>query len=154
MEYPAISRGIKYYIIHCAYTKADQDFDVEDIRRWHKAKGWMDIGYNRFVKRDGTLQEGRDLRHWGAHTLGHNHDSIGVCYAGGKSDDGKPEDNITPGQFNSIIKDFMKWQEVYPDLVMAGHNQFNVRACPCFDVREYAAKHGMPYFEGELKVKL
>lgn len=154
MKYPLVPRRIEYYIIHCAYTKAHQDFDVEDVRRWHKAKGWVDIGYNRFVKRDGTIQEGRGLHIYGAHTIGANHNSIGVCYAGGKGDDGKPEDNITVDQFNAIIKDFMKWREVYPDLLMAGHNQFNTRACPSFDVRDYAAKHGMPYYDGKLKVKL
>ena len=55
---------------------------VEMIRRWHIQRGFSDIGYAAVVRRDGSIEYGRDHRDTGAHALGKNHDSIGVCLEG------------------------------------------------------------------------
>lgn len=137
-------RDIKYLIIHCAYTKRSMDISADDVRRWHKAKGWRDIGYNYYIKFDGTIEEGRDLKHTGAHTIGHNHDSIAICLEGGMSEQGKPEDTLTVDQWKSVTKIYLEAVKIYPGIILAGHNQFNNKHCPCFDVREYANKHNIP----------
>ena len=144
MNIPKVNRDIKYLIIHCAYTKRSMDIDVNDVRRWHKAKGWRDVGYNFYIKFDGTIQQGRDLLYTGAHTLGHNHDSIGVCLEGGMSEQGKPQDTLTVDQWKSVIKIYLEAVKTYPNILLSGHNQFNNKPCPSFDVREYADKHNIP----------
>jgi len=136
------NREIKYLIIHCAYTKESMDIDADDIDRWHKAKGWAGIGYNHYIKFDGTRQEGRTLNRAGAHTLGYNNNSIGVCLEGGMSEDGKPKDTLTIDQWVEVLRLFREYKQLYPNLILAGHNQLNKKSCPSFDVREYADKYG------------
>jgi N-acetylmuramoyl-L-alanine amidase len=59
------------------------DPSAEDIRRFHiKVRGWRDIGYHYVIRKDGTLERGRDERTIGAHTKGLNANSIGVCFSG------------------------------------------------------------------------
>ena len=36
-------RYINEIIIHCSATKESIDFNVNDLRRWHKAQGWKDV---------------------------------------------------------------------------------------------------------------
>ena len=55
---------------------------VQQIREWHLARGWEDIGYHYVVTDSGDVQSGRDLRLQGAHTYGRNRDSVGVCLVG------------------------------------------------------------------------
>lgn len=138
-----VSRPINHFIVHCAFTKPNMDIDADVIDRWHRNKGWSEIGYNFFVKRDGTVEDGRSLKTYGAHTLGRNRDSIGICYAGGMGMDGSVEDNITPEQMASILDKFREARVVYPGIKISGHNQHNKKACPSFDMREYARKHGV-----------
>ena len=89
-------RSITEIIIHCSATAEGRDFGVADIRRWHKAQGWTDVGYHYVVRLDGTVQEGRALSEPGAHCKGHNAHSIGICYVGGLAADGRtPKDTRT-----------------------------------------------------------
>ena len=39
-------RPIDSIIIHCSATPEGKHFTAADIRRWHKAQGWSDIGYH------------------------------------------------------------------------------------------------------------
>lgn len=56
--------------------------NVSTIRSWHEAKGWEDVGYHFVVQPDGSWGAGRGIRYVGAHALGRNGDSIGVCLVG------------------------------------------------------------------------
>ena len=91
-------RRIDKIIIHCSGTKAEHDIDASDIRQWHKAKGWSDIGYHYFIKLNGTVETGRYIEKVGAHAFGYNKRSIGICYAGGVAENGIPKDTRTEDQ--------------------------------------------------------
>ena len=88
-------RYISEIIIHCSATKEGLDFNVNDLRRWHKAQGWKDVGYHFVITLDGTIEQGRALEEIGSHTKGHNAHSIGICYIGGLDKNGKPKDTRT-----------------------------------------------------------
>ena len=75
---------------------ASDNFNANDIDRWHKQKGWKGIGYHYVILLDGTVEQGRELEAVGAHCSGHNAHSVGICYIGGISKDGKPKDTRTP----------------------------------------------------------
>ena len=97
-------RNVDEIIIHCSDTPEDREVSVEEIRKWHtlpkpKGNGWKDIGYHFVVLLDGTIAIGRPLGEVGAHTLGHNRDTIGVCYVGGREKTTKkPKDTLNADQ--------------------------------------------------------
>ncbi|NHJ84882.1 MAG: N-acetylmuramoyl-L-alanine amidase [Asgard group archaeon] len=66
-------------IIHCSDSPYDHH-GVESIRKWHKERGWSDIGYHWVIERSGELKKGR-LYYPGAHTLGQNNET-GICLCG------------------------------------------------------------------------
>nr|WP_291126920.1 N-acetylmuramoyl-L-alanine amidase [Dysgonomonas sp. UBA7698] len=129
-------RMIDKTILHCSATKEGQHFTVEDIDRWHRARGFAKIGYHFVVYLDGSVHKGRDISEIGAHCLGQNTNSIGICYIGGLDQNGKPKDTRTPEQKAAIIKLVDELKKRYPTMTIHGHNEFAAKACPCFDVQE------------------
>ena len=127
-------RPIKKIIIHCSATKDGQNFDAADITRWHKQRGFLTIGYHFVIKLDGTVEIGRPISEVGAHTKGHNFDSIGICYIGGLDDDAQPYDTRTPEQVKALQKLVQHLLTIYPKAKVYGHNHFTKKACPCFNV--------------------
>lgn len=123
-------------ILHCSATKEGQHFTVEDIDRWHRARGFAKIGYHFVVYLDGSVHKGRDISEIGAHCLGQNTNSIGICYIGGLDQNGKPKDTRTPEQKAAIIKLVDELKKRYPTMTIHGHNEFAAKACPCFDVQK------------------
>ena len=96
-------RKINLIIVHCSATPEGKDFTVDDITRWHKARGFKTIGYHYVIYRDGSIHKGRPVSEEGAHCVGHNKNSIGVCYIGGLAADGKtPKDTRTDSQKSSL----------------------------------------------------
>ncbi|MBP5691206.1 MAG: N-acetylmuramoyl-L-alanine amidase, partial [Bacteroidaceae bacterium] len=76
-------RKITEIIIHCSATPQGVDYTVADIDRWHRQRGFNKIGYHYVIYRDGSIHQGRPVEEIGAHCIGHNAHSIGVCYIGG-----------------------------------------------------------------------
>ena len=58
------------------------DVDVETVHRWHLGNGWAGIGYHFQVDLDGRIWQGRPIDTVGAHTLGHNSETIGIACRG------------------------------------------------------------------------
>lgn len=129
-------RNIKEIIVHCSATPEGRDYTVADIDRWHKQRGWKGIGYHYVVYRDGSVHKGRDVSEIGAHCEGHNTNSIGICYIGGCSSDGKtPKDTRTPAQ-RAALRDLVELlRSEYTNATIHGHREFAAKACPCFDVK-------------------
>jgi len=122
-------------IIHCSATReCDDSINAEVIDRWHKDRGWKGIGYHYVVLMDGTIETGRMVDQCGAHTKGHNCESIGVCYIGGVESDGKtPKDTRTPGQIGSLLELLLVLRKMYPGAKIHSHRDFAAKACPSFD---------------------
>jgi len=137
-------------IIHCSATREGQDISTDTIRKWHLDRGFWDIGYHYVIRLDGTIEAGRDVHVDGAHCMGWNQRSIGVCYVGGLDAQGKPADTRTPAQKESLrtlvaalritfpkVTQVIGHRDTSPDLDGNGiitPNEY-VKACPCFDVK-------------------
>ena len=117
-------RKITEIIIHCSATTEGKDFSVEDIDRWHRQRGFNGIGYHFVIYRDGSIHAGRSKRQIGAHCKGHNTISLGICYVGGLSTDGKPKDTRTAAQKASLRALVEQLQEEFPLATVHGHNEF------------------------------
>ena len=133
-------RTIKEIIIHCSDTPEGKDFTVADIRAWHKARNFSDIGYHYVIYRDGSVHLGRDINIAGAHCTNHNTISIGICYIGGReAGSTKPKDTRTDAQKKALIKLLKDLKKLYPNATIHGHKEFANKACPCFEVKtEYS----------------
>lgn len=130
-------REINEIIIHCTATKEGIDYSIGDIRAWHKKRGFTDIGYHFVIYRDGSVLPGRSIDIPGAHTAGHNKNSIGICYVGGLDVDGKPKDTRTDEQKTALVKLLAALIRELPNCTIYGHNEYARKACPCFDVKSW-----------------
>ena len=55
-------RTINQIIIHCTATKAGRKTTVEEIDRWHRARGFRCIGYHYVIYLDGTVARDAMIR--------------------------------------------------------------------------------------------
>lgn len=129
-------RSISEIIIHCSATPAGRPVTVADITAWHRARGFNTIGYHYVVLLDGTVAAGRPESVIGAHCLGHNDRSIGVCYVGGLDAHGKPADTRTPQQRKALRDLVAELRRRFPGATVHGHREFAAKACPCFDIAD------------------
>ena len=142
-------------VIHCS----DSEFgSASEIDRWHKQRGWSGIGYHFVILNglivpktgyqtrlhldcmDGQIEVGRkiDGDNWvsaneaGAHALGFNDKSIGVCLIGVK--------NFTAKQMRSLrvlITELNAYYKI-PIKDILGHYETpksGGKTCPNFDMK-------------------
>ena len=120
-------RDINKVIFHCSDSDIDTHNDINVIKEWHKARGWSDVGYHFFIRRDGSIEAGRPANVIGAHTKGQNKDSIGVCLHG--------KAYFTKEQFVSARRLFELVSMLEPGVKAYGHKDFNKeKTCPNFEV--------------------
>lgn len=136
-------RDITHIVVHCSATPECRPHTAADIRGWHKAQGWADIGYHWVVRLDGTVEPGRDELAIGSHVKGHNSHSIGVVYIGGVDKVKlQPKDTRTKEQKAALLDLLKKLKRRYPKAVILGHRDFAgvSKACPSFSAKaEYAS---------------
>lgn len=135
-----MKRKITEIIVHCTATPEGRSVSLADIDRWHRARGFNGVGYHYVVFADGHVEAGRPEDRSGAHCLGHNAQSIGVCYVGGLAKDCRtPRDTRTPKQRAALLELIARLCRRFPGATVHGHREFAAKACPCFDA---AAEYG------------
>lgn len=101
-------RLIDLIVIHCSATPNGRSVTVQEIDDWHAARGFArdpgaigynqpalaHIGYHYVVYAHGPVVTGRGLNEPGAHAIGHNARSIGICLVG--------TDSYRRAQWNSL----------------------------------------------------
>ena len=127
-------RKITEIIIHCSATPAGRHHTIEDLDRWHRQQGFNKIGYHYVIYLDGSVHQGRPIEEPGAHCIGHNANSIGICYIGGYDDTFAPCDTRTPEQKESLRQLIAELQQQYPEATVHGLSEFADKSCPCFRV--------------------
>ena len=123
-------------VIHCLDTYANMDTDAATVDMWHKARGFDSIGYHYLIRRNGTVERGREDGTVGAHAKGHNTGSLGIALAGGKSDDNEPSCNFTAAQWKSLAELCINLKWKY-NCKIIGHNEISDKTCPNFDVQAW-----------------
>ena len=98
---------------------------VYDVDIWHKGNGWSGIGYHYFIRKDGSVWTGRPENAKGAHTIGQNSSSIGICLEGALMRE-KP----TRAQLNSLYYLIADIRARRGNLPVYGHKDFNNTDCP------------------------
>jgi len=133
-------------IIHCSATWPSMKCNADIIRKWHLAKGWLDIGYHYVINRDGSLEQGRPTWAVGAHAEGYNTTSIGVCLVGGcpEGNANAQENNFTPAQWERLERVVASILCTHPKIPrntegILGHRDLPgvKKFCPSFDVAKW-----------------
>lgn len=63
-------------------TLAAEARHMRQIQRWHLDRGWATVGYHFVVSPTGRIFRGRPVDRLGAHVLGHNVGTVGICLMG------------------------------------------------------------------------
>ena len=127
--------SVSFIIIHCSATRETQDYTPEQLKHDHLARGFIDVGYHFYIRKDGTITQHRRLNEVGAHCRPFNRCSIGICYEGGLDAKGKPKDTRTLKQRASLIGLLLDLHRQFPKAVIRGHNEMpgaTVKECPSF----------------------
>lgn len=136
---------VREIVLHCAATPPDWMAQATlaeqraEIRRWHLANGWSDIGYHWLVGRGGDILPGRAETVIGAGVMGHNSGVIHVCLIGGfgSAATDRFSQHFTAAQDVSarqIIQAIGMRTQIG---LISGHNQYAAKACPGFTVSQW-----------------
>lgn len=131
---------VNLLIIHCTATRPSQDIGAADVNNWHIQRGWREIGYHFVIRRNGVVEQGRNVNKQGAHAKGYNRKSIGIAMVGGVDDNLNPENNFTQAQWASLRTMVAKYQSQYEGIKVIGHNEVSAKACPSFNVQTWLAQ--------------
>ncbi|MST78605.1 N-acetylmuramoyl-L-alanine amidase [Prevotella copri] len=136
--------SVRFLVLHCSASRCNEDYSVEQLRRDHKARGFYDIGYHFYIRKDGTMTQHRMLLEVGAHARPYNRCSIGICYEGGLDEQGKPYNTMTTEQETRLIDLFRNLKILFPKAKIVGHRDLpgtTPKECPCLDAGSWAAHH-------------
>jgi len=127
---PATRRATNYIVIHHAASgrTTSNNISAERIHEIHLNNGWAGIGYHFVIEFDGTITSGRTIDAQGAHTKGHNSQSIGICLSGNME-----IDPPTGEQYNSLYNLLMVLCEKYdldPMDDIKAHRDLGSTLCP------------------------
>ncbi len=141
-------REINLIVVHCSATRADRDFTENDLEVCHRHRGFNGAGYHFYIRKNGDIKNTRPLEKPGAHALGYNAHSIGICYEGGLDVRYRPADTRTEWQKHSLRVLIRMLLMDYPGCRVCGHRDLSpdrngdgrispeewVKECPCFEV--------------------
>ena len=141
-------REINLIVVHCSATRADRDFTENDLEVCHRHRGFNGAGYHFYIRKNGNIKNTRPLEKPGAHALGYNAHSIGICYEGGLDVRYRPADTRTEWQKHSLRVLIRTLLMDYPGCRVCGHRDLSpdrngdgrispeewVKECPCFEV--------------------
>lgn len=122
------ARPVSRVFIHCSDSdRADHDKACV-VRDWHLKRGFSTIGYHFYIRKDGTLETGRDLEVVPAAQQGHNANAIAICLGG--------RNTFTEAQFNTLRDLCGQIHAQLPLVTFHGHREVNaLKTCPNFDYR-------------------
>lgn len=141
---------IKYCIIHCSDSRFGNALLID---QWHRAKGWKCIGYNLVILNgnvtkdisnklfNGLMETGRGFDEdavisgdeIGAHALGYNSESLGICLIGNSG-------TFTAMQYSTLKNIMIALRNDYPNIEFIGHSDVDDKKpnCPGFNVKAFA----------------
>ena len=99
---------------------------IEGLNNIMRNMGYYMIGYNFYVRKDGTVYEGRPVWAIGANCYGQNNSSIGVCFEGNYD----KETEMPQAQFNAGVELIEYLKNKYGISEVNGHKYYYNTACP------------------------
>lgn len=133
------TKTTEYLVIHHA---AAQTCSVEDIHRIHIGNGWAGIGYNYFVRKDGSVYKGRPEEWKNGHTYGYSENSLGICFEGDFEVEKMTDAQVNAGA--NLVYDILNR---YPGIQVVKHSKLSATSCPGVNFRFDEVSSGMGTYE-------
>lgn len=137
------SRAVKRVFVHCSASDHANHDNVATMRKWHKQRGWSDVGYHYFIRKDGTLELGRPISKTpaaqggkknlrkGRKTPAGNRGTIAICCHGLK------KEKFTNAQFKTLRRLCREIHDAYNGgVTFHGHREVAYKECPVFDYKK------------------
>ena len=123
-------RPVTKVFIHCSASDNPNNDNVETIDRWHKARGWVGIGYHFYIDMKGQVFIGRDIEKIPAAQKGHNTGSIAICCGG--------LNKFTDVQMDALLKFCHEIYMAYGgNITFHGHREVEPnKTCPNFNYKK------------------
>ena len=122
-------RKVSSIIIHHSESDIKSHDDISVIKEWHLDRGFKDVGYHYFIRKNGSIQKGRDSNIIGAHCKKKNRSSIGICLSG--------DSKFTEYQFRALAVLIRRIKDIYGKLAVQPHSKYSEKDCPNFDVDKF-----------------
>ena len=116
-----IRKKTDYIILH----HSTANISVESVHISHLNQGWCGIGYHFYIRKNGTIYRGRPMNTIGAHAVGYNSVSIGVCFEGNFENETMCDAQIKAGQ--ELV---LYLKNIYPSSAVLKHSNVTATACP------------------------
>lgn len=148
---------LTFLVIHCSATRAGQEITSAQIRKMHTSpppagRGWKQVGYSDILHLDGVIEnlvpynddqivQPREITNG---VTGQNSISRHICYIGGVDTDGKTaKDTRTEAQKLALGNYIKQVIAAHPQIRIAGHYDFQNKACPSFNVQKFCEEIGI-----------
>ncbi|HBJ2615551.1 TPA: N-acetylmuramoyl-L-alanine amidase [Clostridium botulinum] len=99
---------------------------IENLNSIMRNMGYSMIGYNYYIRKDGSVWEGRPLNCASANCYGQNNSSIGVCFEGNYERD----TSMPQAQFKAGVELIQYLKSTYGINEVGGHKKYYNTACP------------------------
>jgi len=124
-------RKIDRVFLHCSASDVPAHDNIETMKRWHKARGFNDIGYHFFISKNGVLHQGRDIEKTPAAQRGNNLRTIAICLHGLR------KEKFTEAQYEALKTLCIDIDKSYAHKVsFHGHCEVSAKACPVIDYKK------------------
>lgn len=141
-------RNIKNIVVHCTATR--RDVSKDRIAESFVKRGWKKPGYHFLIAENGCIYNLVGCEDVVNGVKGHNADSVHVAYIGGIDECGRPIDNRSQKQKDSMIVLLKRLSHIFPGSKIIGHRDLSpdsngngvidpwerLKECPCFDAAE------------------
>ena len=140
---------LNYLVIHATMTQENKSVKVRDIVDKHLDKGFDSVCYSDIIDLDGkiiSLTKYNPTGRCSGWTLGDDVDTNArhVAYVGGVNKDSTYlKDTRTKAQ-KETLEIYVKYLiKRHPSILIAGHNQFNSKNCPNFNIKDWLISIGI-----------
>lgn len=122
----------KIYLIILHHT-AGRGMTVQEINKMHKTKNkWAGIGYHFYIRQDGSVFKGRDIKYIGAHCAGNNSSSIGIALEGDFRKDKPTKEQLKSAK--TLVQKLMSENKSIKRVL--NHNDLYSTQCPVVNLKE------------------
>lgn len=94
--------AIERIFVTCSMTAPSADIGAKELAGAHRRQGYSSIAVHHVIRRDGTVENGRDTNVRGAVSPTHSHDSLQVCLIGGLTEFLETKGTFTKEQMASL----------------------------------------------------